>query len=76
MIVDCEIVEYMNSFYSAKWENIFLLYIKNSATNLLTVVHIVIHNIGNNGDKLEMLHSKFQNLSEKYKNIKSKYSTK
>ena len=45
----------MNSFYSTKWENIFLLYINNSTTNeiskiFLTVVHIIIHNVGNNGD--------------------------
>ena len=53
MIVDCVIVihvKYMNSFYSAIWESIFLLYINNWTTNeisknFLTVVHIVIHNV-------------------------------
>ena len=62
----------------------FLLYINNSTTNqisknFLTVVHIVIHNGSNNDDiqkKLEMLHSKLQNLSEKRKNVKSTYSIK
>ena len=36
MIVDCLIVihvKYMNSFYYAKWESIFLLYINNWTTN-------------------------------------------
>ena len=42
----------MNSFYSAIWESIFLLYINNWTTNeisknFLTVVHIIIHNVGN-----------------------------
>ena len=60
----------------------FLLYINNSTTNkmskiFLIVVHIVIHNGGNNSDqKLEILHSKLQNLSEKYENIKSTNSIK
>ena len=60
----------------------FLLYINNSTTNkmsknLLTVVHIFIHNGGNNGDihrsMKYLLNSKLQNLSEKYENIKSAY---
>ena len=58
MIVVCVIVihvKYMNSFYSDLWASIFLLYINNWTTNeisknFLTVVHIVIHNVGNNGD--------------------------
>ena len=60
----------------------FLLYINNSTTNkmskiFLIVVHIVINNGGNNSDqKLEILHSKLQNLSEKYENIKSTNSIK
>ena len=72
----------MNSFLSAKWENIFLLYINNLTTNeiskiFLTVVHIVIHNVGNNDDihrSMKCLHSKLQKFSEKYENIKSTYS--
>ena len=58
MIVDCVIVihvKYMNSFYSAIWESIFLLYINNWTTNeisknFLTVAHNVKHNVGNNDD--------------------------
>ena len=43
-------VKYMNSFYSAKLENIFLLYMNHSTINEIsehfpTVVHIVIHNV-------------------------------
>ena len=38
------------------------------------MVHIVIHNGGNNGDIHRYLHSKLQSLSEKYENIKSTYS--
>ena len=57
----------------------FLLYIKNSTANkmsknFLIVVHIVIHNGGNNGDIPRSL--KLQNLTEKYENIKSTYSIK
>ena len=74
----------MNSFYSAKWESIFLLYINNRTTNeisknFLTVVHIVIHNVGNNGDihrSLKCCIQNCKNLSKKYKNIKSTYSIK
>ena len=74
----------MNSFYSAKWGNIFLLYMNNWTTNkiskfFITVVHVVIQNLGSNGDirqKLEMLHSKLQNFSEKDKIVKSTYSIK
>ena len=46
--------------------------------NLLTVVHVVIHNSGSlkHTQKLEILHSKLQNLSEKYENIKSTFSIK
>ena len=59
----------------------FLLYINNSTTyeiskNFLTVVHIVIHNCGNNGDIHRSLKYCIQNFSEKYKNIKSTYSIK
>ena len=58
MIVDCVTVihvQYMNSFYSAIWGSIFLLYINNWTTNeisknFLTVAHNVIHNVGNNDD--------------------------
>ena len=69
----------MNSFYSAKWENIFSLYISNSTTNeisniFVTVVHIVIQ--WWHTQKLEMLHTKLQNLSEKDENIKSTYYIK
>ena len=74
----------MNSFYSAIWENIFLLYINNWATNeisknFLTVVHILIHNVGNNDDihrSLKCCIQNCKNLAEKYKNIKSTYSIK
>ena len=54
----------------------FLLYINNSTANkiFLIVVHIVIHNGGNNGDISRSL--KLQNLIEKYENIKSTYSIK
>ena len=41
---------------------------------LSVVVHIVIHNGGNNGDIQRSL--KCQNLSEKYRNIKSTYFIK
>ena len=69
----------MNSFYSAKWENIFyyILTIKlltKYQKNFLTVVHIVIHNGGNNGDIHRSLKYCIQNLCEKYENIKSTYS--
>ena len=58
MIVDCVTVihvQYMNSFYSAIWGSIFLLYINNWTTNeisknFLTVAHNVKHNVGNNDD--------------------------
>ena len=40
----------------------------------LTVVHIIIHNGGNNGDIHRNLKYWIQNLSEKYRNIKSTYS--
>ena len=67
----------MNSFYSAKWENIFLLYINNSTTNeipkiFLTVVHIVTHNAGNNGDIHRSLKCCIQNFKTSLKNIKVK----
>ena len=63
----------MNSFYSAKSENIFyyiltITLLTKYRKNFLTMVHIVIQNGGSNGD---ILHSKHQNLSEKYKNLKS-----
>ena len=78
MIVDCVIVihvKYMNSFYSAIWESIFLLYINNWTTNeisknFLTVVHIVIHNDGNNGDIRRSLKYCIQNFKTSLKNIK------
>ena len=71
----------MNSFYSSKWESIFLLYVNNWTTNeiskiFLTVVQIVIHIVGNNGDIHRSLKCCIQNISEKYKNIKSTYSIK
>ena len=67
----------MNSFYSAKWENLFLLYINNSTTNeiskiFLTVVHIVVHNVGNNGDVHRSLKCYIQNFKTSLKNIKYK----
>ena len=76
MIVDCVIVihvKYMNSFYSAIWESIFLLYINNWTTNeisknFLTVVHIVT--IGNNGDIHRSLKCCIQNCKTSLKNIK------
>ena len=84
MIVDCVIVihvKYMNSFYSAIWESIFLLYINNWTTNeisknFLTVVHIVIHNVGNNGDIHRSLKCCIQNFKTSLKNIKSTYYMK
>ena len=61
----------------------FLLYIDNSTTKkhqniFLTVVHIEIHNGGNNGGIHKSLRRCIQNFktSEKYKNIKSTYSIK
>ena len=65
----------MNSSYSAKCEIIFLLYINNSTTNkmskiFLTVVHIVIHNVGNSGDMHRSLKCYFQNFKTSLKNIK------
>ena len=78
MIVDCVIVihvKYMNSFYSAKWERIFLQYINNWTTNeiskiFLTVVHIIIHNVGNNGDIHRSFKCCIQNCKTSLKNIK------
>ena len=78
MIVECVIVahvKYMNSFYSAIWKSIFLLYINNWTTNeisknFLTVVHIVIHNVGNNGDIHRTLKCCIQNCKTSLKNIK------
>ena len=69
----------MNSFYSAKCENIFLPHINNSTTNeisniFLTIVHIVIQ--WWHTQKLEMLHLKLENISGKDKNIKSTHSIK
>ena len=70
--------KYMNSFYSAKWGNIFLLYIKDSTTNkisksFLTVVHIIIHNVGSNGDIHRSLKCCIQNFTT---SLKSTYSIK
>ena len=78
IIVDCVIVihvKYMNSFYSALWENIFLLYINNWTTNEIsksfqTVIHFVIHNVGNNGDIHRSLKCCIQNCKTSLKNIK------
>ena len=78
MIVYCVIVihvKYMKSFYSAIWESILLLYINNWTTNeisknFLTVVHIVIHNVGNNGDIHRTLKCCIQNCKTSLKNIK------
>ena len=78
MIMDCMIVihvKYMNSFYSAIWENILLLYINNWTTNeiskkFLTVVHIVMHNVGNNGDIHRILKCCIQNCKTSLKNIR------
>ena len=55
----------------------FLLYINNSTTNeiskiFLTVVHIVIHNGGNNSDIHRSLKYCFQNFKTCLKNIKYK----
>ena len=79
----CDIVhvKYINSFYSAIWESIFLLYINNWTTNeisknFLTVVHIVIHNVGNNGDIHRSLKCCIQNCKTSLKNMKSTYSIK
>ena len=63
----------MNSFYSAIWESIFLLYINNWTTNeisknFLTAVHIVT--IGNNGDIHRSLKCCIQNCKTSLKNIK------
>ena len=68
-------VKYMNSFYSVKSRNIFLLYINNSTTNeiwknFLTVVHIVIRNVGNNGDMQRSLKCCIQNFKTSLENIK------
>ena len=65
----------MNSFYSTKRKNIILLYINNSTANeiskvFLTVVHIVIHNVGNNGDIHGSLKFCIQNFKTSLKNIK------
>ena len=78
MIVDCVIVihvKYMNSFHSAKWERIFLQCINNWTTNeiskiFLTVVHIIIHNVGNNGDIHRSFKCCIQNCKTSLKNIK------
>ena len=53
----------------------FLLCINNSTTNeisknFLTVVHIVIHNGGNNGDIHKSLKYCIQNFKTSLKNIK------
>ena len=53
----------------------FLLYMNNSTTNktskiFLTVVRVVIHNGGNNGDKHKNLKCCIQNLFEKFKGRK------
>ena len=53
----------------------FLLYVNNSTTNeiskkFLTVVHIVIHNSGNNGDIHRNLRYCIQNFKISLKNIK------
>ena len=53
----------------------FLLYINNSTTNkmsqiFLTVVHIVIHNGGNNGDIHRSLKYCIQNFKIPIKNMK------
>ena len=65
----------MSTFYSGKWENIFLLYINDSTTNeisniFLTMAHIVIHNVGNNGDIHRSLKCCIQNFKISFKNIK------
>ena len=78
MIVDCVIVihvKYMNSFYSAIWESIFLLYISNWTTNEISknfviVVHIIMHNVGNNGDMHRSLKCCIQNCKTYLKNMK------
>ena len=54
----------------------FLLYINNSTANkmsknFLTVVHIVIHNVGNNGDMHRSLKCSIQNFKTSLKNIKT-----
>ena len=53
----------------------FLLYINNSTTNkiskkFLIVVHIVIHNGGNNGDMPRSLKYYIQNFKTSLKNMK------
>ena len=53
----------------------FLLYINNSTTNeiskvFLTVVHMVIHNVGNNGDIHRSLKCNIQNFKTALQNIK------
>ena len=41
----------MNSIYSAKWQNIFYyIFTIQLVIKYLSVVHIVIHNSGKNGD--------------------------
>ena len=65
----------MNSFYSAKWENIFYyiltvqLLIKYQ-TFFLTVVHTVIHNGGNNGVIHRSLKYCIQNFETSLRNMK------
>ena len=54
----------------------FLLYINNSTTNkmlkiFLNVVHIVIHNGGNNGDIHRSLKYYIQNFKTSLKNMKT-----
>ena len=74
----------MNSFYSAKCENNFyymltIQLLMKYQKNFLTVVHIVIHNGGNNGEiqrSLKHCTQNFKNLSEKHKNITSTCSIK
>ena len=65
----------MNSFYSAKWENIFyyILTIKLLIKYwkiFLTMVHIAIHNSGNNSDIHRSLKYCIKNFKTSLKNMK------
>ena len=77
MIMDLQIHEWFLFFEMRKD---FLLYMNNSTTNktskiFLTVVRVVIHNGGNNGDKHKNLKCCIQNLFEKLKAERKAHST-
>ena len=61
----------MNSFYSAEWENIFLLYINNSTTHKIKIFSDSgTYCNGDNGDIQSSLKVCIQNFKTSLKNIK------